>query len=92
MIKRGKESQKIISYRLPFINRARFMASSLSNLVHNLAEEIHKIKCKHGHYLLYHLREICNTNCKTKFKTMMLKSNLCSYSDAYILVKGTITV
>ena len=25
------------------------MASSLSNLVDNLAEEIHKIKCKYGH-------------------------------------------
>ena len=25
------------------------MASSLSNLVDNLAEEIHEIKCKHGY-------------------------------------------
>ena len=27
-----------------------------------------------------------------KFKTIMLKSSLCDYSDAYILVKGTIGV
>ena len=27
-----------------------------------------------------------------KFKTKMLKSSLCDYSDAYILVKGTITI
>ena len=27
-----------------------------------------------------------------KFKTTMLESGLCDYSDAYILVKGTITV
>ena len=27
-----------------------------------------------------------------KFKTTILKSNLCDYTDAYILVKGTITV
>ena len=27
-----------------------------------------------------------------KFKTAMIKSNLCDCSDAYILVKGTITV
>ena len=27
-----------------------------------------------------------------KFKTTMIKSNLCDYSDLYILVKGTITV
>ena len=27
-----------------------------------------------------------------KFKTPMLKSNLCDYRDAYILVNGTITI
>ena len=27
-----------------------------------------------------------------KFKTIMLRSNLCDYVDAYILVKGTITL
>ena len=26
------------------------------------------------------------------FKTSMISSNLCDYSDAYILIKGTITV
>ena len=31
-------------------------------------------------------------NSKTRFKTSMLKSSLCDYSDAYILAKGTITV
>ena len=25
------------------------MASSLSNLVNNLSEDIHKVKCKYGH-------------------------------------------
>ena len=33
-----------------------------------------------------------NVNSQIKFKTTMLKSSLCGYSDAYILVKGTITV
>ena len=31
-------------------------------------------------------------NGQIKFKTTMLKSSLCDYSDAYILVKGTIAV
>ena len=33
-----------------------------------------------------------NVNIQIKFKTTMLKSSLCDYSDAYILVKGTITI
>ena len=32
-----------------------------------------------------------NENKSIKFKTAMLRSNLCDYSNAYILVKGTIT-
>ena len=32
-----------------------------------------------------------NENKSIRFKTPMLRSNLCDYSDAYILVKGTIT-
>ena len=33
-----------------------------------------------------------NENKSIRFKTLMLRSNLCDYSHAYILVKGTITV
>ena len=33
-----------------------------------------------------------NVNSQIKFKTTMLKSSLCDYSDAYILAKGTITI
>ena len=34
---------------LQFIDSARFMACSLSNLVNNLSEGIQNIKFKHGH-------------------------------------------
>ena len=34
----------------------------------------------------------CHTNSQIKFKTSMLKSSFCDSSDAYILVKGTITI
>ena len=37
-------------------------------------------------------RGVYNVNSQIKFKTTMLKSSLCDYSDAYILVKGTISV
>ena len=33
-----------------------------------------------------------NENKSIRFKTPMLRSNLCDYSDVYILIKGTITV
>ena len=32
------------------------------------------------------------TNADIKFKTTMLKSDLCDYADAYIFVKGAITI
>ena len=44
-----KKLQENISYILQFIDSARFMASSLSNLVNNFSEWIHRIKCKFGH-------------------------------------------
>ena len=31
-------------------------------------------------------------NIDIRFKTTMLRSNLCDYADSYILVKGTITI
>ena len=35
---------------MQFIDGTRLTGSSLSNLVINLAEEIHKIKCKYEHH------------------------------------------
>ena len=49
IFKNGDEITKSISHILQFIYSARFLTSSLSNLVNNLAEEIHRIKCKLGH-------------------------------------------
>ena len=37
-------------------------------------------------------RRTYNTNSQIKCRTSMLKSSLCDYSDAYVLVKGTITI
>ena len=44
--KDGNESVAAISYKVKVFDSARFMASSLSNLVDNLTEEIHEIKSK----------------------------------------------
>ena len=44
--KDGNENVVTISFKIKFIDRAGFMGSSLSNLVDNLTERIHKTKCK----------------------------------------------
>ena len=40
----------------------------------------------------YESRGTYNTNSQIRFETLMLRSSLYDYSNAYILVKGTITV
>ena len=44
--KDGNGNLVTISYKIIFIDSARFMATSLSNLADNLTERIRKIKCK----------------------------------------------
>ena len=46
MNKDGNKNVETISYKIKFIDSARFMESSLSNLVDNLTARIQKIKCK----------------------------------------------
>ena len=60
--KNGEEITKNIFYILQFIDNARSMASSLSNLVNNLSRGIHRIKDKFGH-----ADKKCET-CGTKYK------------------------
>ena len=48
----GNESVITTSYNVKFINSVRFIATSLSNLVENLTEEIQKIKYKDSHCFL----------------------------------------
>ena len=44
-----KEIEKIIFYKMKFLNNARIMGSTLSNFFDNLSEGIHKTKCKYGY-------------------------------------------
>ena len=37
-------------------------------------------------------QETCNVNKEIRIKTSMLRSDLCGFSDAYIVAKGNITV
>ena len=47
--KNGEEVAKHISYILQLFDSPKIMTRSLSNLVNNLSEGIHSIKCKYGH-------------------------------------------
>ena len=40
----------------------------------------------------YRARGIYNKDSQIKFKSQMLKASLCDYSDAYLLVKGAISI
>ena len=52
--KDGNESVITISYKIKFIDSARFTATSLSNLADNLTEGINKIKCRDCDCFLEH--------------------------------------
>ena len=44
-----KKKQTKKNYRLKLTDTTRYMAYSLSNLVNNLFEGIHQVKCKYGY-------------------------------------------
>ena len=64
----------------------------ITNLLDNAPNKLSKFITKNWVEINYESRGTYNTKAQTKFKTTMLKSSLCDYSDAYILVKGNMTV
>ena len=64
----------------------------IMNLLDNQTIQPSKFRAKIWVEVNDELKGTYNATSDIKFKTTMLKSSLCDYSDAYILVKGTITV
>ena len=64
----------------------------IENLVDDASNQPSKFRIRNWVEINDESREAYNVNSQIKFKTTMLKSSLCDYSDAYILVKGTITI
>ena len=62
------------------------------NLIDDTSNQPSKFRTKNWVELNDESRGAYNAASQIKFKTTMLKSSLCDYSDAYILVKGTISV
>ena len=64
----------------------------ITNLLYNASNQPSKFRIKNQVEINDKSSGGYNVNCEIKFETAMLKSSLCDYSDAYIFVKGTITV
>ena len=62
------------------------------NLLDNTRNQPTKFRTKSWVEINDESRRTYNTNSQIRFNNSMLRSSLCNYSDAYILVKGTITV
>ena len=62
------------------------------NLLDNTSNQQTKFRKKYWVEVNHVACGTYNTNSHIEFKTSMLKSSLCDYSDAYMLVSGTITV
>ena len=64
----------------------------IANLINDTSNQPSKFRTRNLVEINDKSRGAYNVNSQIKFKTTMLKSSLCDYSDAYILVKGTISV
>ena len=64
----------------------------IANLLDDASNQPSKFRTRNLVEINDESRGVYNVNSKIKFKTTMLKSSLCDYSDAYILVKGAISV
>ena len=64
----------------------------IENLLDNASNQPSKFRTKSWFEINDESRGTYPVNRQINFKTSMLRSSLCDYSDAYILVKGNITV
>ena len=63
----------------------------IANLLNDASNKSSKFRTRNRVETNYESRETYTGN-DIKFKTTMLRSSLCDYADAHILVKGAITV
>ena len=64
----------------------------ITNLVGNVTDKVPRFITTKWIEVHHQSGETCNTNKQIGFKTSMLRSDLYDFSDAYIVVKGKITV
>ena len=64
----------------------------IANLLNGELNKPSKFRAKNWVEINDDVRGIYSPNKQIRFKTAMLRSSLCDYSDAYIIVKENITV
>ena len=64
----------------------------IANLLNEGLNKPSKFRTKHWVEINDDVTGVYSPNKQIRFKTAMLSSSLCDYSDAYILVKGNISV
>ena len=64
----------------------------IANLLNDESNQPSKFRTKNCVEINDDIRGAYSPNKLIRFKTAMLRSSLCDYSDAYILVRGNITV
>ena len=64
----------------------------IANLLNDESNKSSKFRTRNWIEINDEVRGTQSHNKQIKFKTSTLRSSLCDYSDAYILVKGSITV
>ena len=64
----------------------------IANLIDDASNQPSKFRTKNWVEINDESRGTYNVNSQITFKTTMLKSSLCDYSDAYIFAKGKITI
>ena len=63
----------------------------INNLLDSESENLSKFVTRQ-YVKVNSLSNMYNENKSIRFKTPMLRSDLCDYSDAYVLISGTITI
>ena len=64
----------------------------LAIFLNNTLDEPSKFRTKNWVEINDESKKLYNTGSDIKFKTTLLRSNLCDYADVYIFVQGTITI
>ena len=62
----------------------------IANLLDSASNKLSKFRTRNWVKINDDIRGIYSLNKQIRFKTTMLRSSLCDYGDAYVLVKGNI--